>query len=152
MSALKFDPVIWGPPYWFVLHTMALTYPANPNDVVKKKYYDFLHNLPIFLPVSEIGNQFSGLLDKYPVTPYLDSQPSFVKWMHFIHNKINVQLGLKEQTMDQSSQAYWALYVPKAVANLEDRKRREKYIFLGLICCLFVGTAFTFAKKINVSL
>ena len=26
-------------------------------------------------------------LDQYPVTPYLDSRESFIKWMYFIHNQ-----------------------------------------------------------------
>ena len=56
------------------LYTMALSYPLNPNDVSKKKYYDFIHNLPLFMPVSDIGNTFSQFLDHYPVTPYLDSR------------------------------------------------------------------------------
>ena len=27
---------VWGPHYWFVLFTMATSYPKNPNDVTKK--------------------------------------------------------------------------------------------------------------------
>jgi hypothetical protein len=64
---MALDPKVWGPFYWFVLHTIALTYPTHPNDVIKKKYYDFIQNLPLFLPVPEIGNIFTSLLDKYPV-------------------------------------------------------------------------------------
>ena len=86
------NPKAWGPHYWFVLHTIANTYPLAPNDVTKKKYYDFIQNLPLLLPIEEIGNSFAKYLDKYPVTPYLDSRPSFIKWMHFIHNKCNTHL------------------------------------------------------------
>lgn len=52
-------------------------------------------NIPIFLPSERLGNEFSRLLDKFPVTPYLDSRESFIKWTHFIHNRMNEQLGLK---------------------------------------------------------
>ena len=31
------DPAIWGPHYWFFLHTLAMTYPHHPNSVTKKK-------------------------------------------------------------------------------------------------------------------
>ena len=31
------NPKVWGPHYWFVLHTIANTYPLSPNDVTKKK-------------------------------------------------------------------------------------------------------------------
>ena len=107
---MALDPKIWGPHYWFVLHTIAITYPLTPNEVTRKKYYDFIQNLPIFLPVDEIGNTFSGYLDKYPVTPYLESRPSFIKWMHFIHNKINVATGQPEIDMDEAMADYYEHY------------------------------------------
>ena len=78
---MALDPKIWGPHYWFFLHTVATTYPNTPNEVVRKKYYDFIQNLPLFLPIPEIGNEFSRLIDLYPVTPYLDSRQSFMKWL-----------------------------------------------------------------------
>jgi hypothetical protein len=130
---MALDPKIWGPYYWFVLHTIALTYPIHPNDVIKKKYYDFIQNLPLFIPVQEIGNIFSLLLDKYPVTPYLDSQQSFVKWMNFIHNKINLSLELPEMSLDDAMVKYYEYYKPKIVKDKEQRKRREKYIFIGIV-------------------
>ena len=34
---MALDPDVWGPKYWFVLHSIALTYPHTVNDVTKKK-------------------------------------------------------------------------------------------------------------------
>jgi len=82
----------WGSQFWFVLHTIAFSYPKHPNKVTKRKYYDTVMNIPLFLPNSDIGDKFSKLLDKYPVTPYLDSRESFIKWTHFVHNRVNEQL------------------------------------------------------------
>ena len=76
-------------------HSIGFHYPIHPNKVSKKKYYDLVMNIPIFLPSERLGNHFSKLLDKYPVTPYLDSRESFIKWGHFIHNRMNELLGLK---------------------------------------------------------
>ena len=90
---MKYNSEVWGPHYWFFLHTIADSYPNVPNDVTKRKYYDFIQNIPMFIPNSDIANNFSQMLDKYPVTPYLDNKDSFKKWMHFIHNKINVLIG-----------------------------------------------------------
>ena len=86
---MALDPKVFGPHYWFFLHTIALNYPIYPNAVTKKKYYDFIQNLPLFIPIEKHATDFSKLLDEYPLTPYLDSRESFVRWMHFIHNKIN---------------------------------------------------------------
>ena len=132
------DPKIWGSHFWFVLHTMSLTYPLHPNETTKKKYYDFIQNLPLFLPISEIGNNFSVLLDKYPVTPYLDSRESFIKWMHFIHNKINLANNVTEISLEDAMIKYYEHYKPKAVQNNEHLIRREKYIFLGLIIFIII--------------
>ena len=30
------DNKIWGPYYWFVLFTIGITYPINPNEISKK--------------------------------------------------------------------------------------------------------------------
>lgn len=143
---MALEPKVWGPFYWFVLHTIALTYPINPNETTKKKYYDFIQNLPLFLPIPEIGNNFSKLLDDYPVTPYLDSRPSFIKWMHFIHNKINVSLDMPEMTMDEAMIAYYEHYKPKEVKNEEQRKRREKYVFLGIVLLILIAVIYLYNK------
>lgn len=133
---MALDPKVWGPHYWFVLHTIALSYPVIPNDVSKKKYYDFIQNLPLFLPIEEIGNTFSKFLDKYPVTPYLESRESFIRWMNFIHNKINIALELPELTLSESMRDYYEHYKPKAVKDDVERNRREKIIFS--VCIIFI--------------
>jgi len=143
---MALDPSVWGPFYWFVLHTIALTYPSHPNETIKKKYYDFIHNIPLFLPVPTIGNNFSVLLDKYPVTPYLDSQPSLVKWMHFIHNKINISLNLPELTMEEAMVRYYEHYKPKAVKDKEHRKRREKFVFTGALGLIVILILFLYKR------
>jgi len=139
---MTLDPKVWGPQYWFVLHTIALKYPLNPNSTVKKKYYDFIQNLPLFIPIEDFGNLFSSFLDKYPVTPYLDSRESFVKWMHFIHNKINIYLGKPTLTTTEAMTAYYEHFKPKAVKSREIMIGREKLIFFGIIVVLIVMILF----------
>jgi len=84
---------IWGPKYWFVLHSIAQTYPENPNDATRKIYYSLIRNIPLFIPDKTMGKSFGILLDEYPVTPYLDSRVSLMKWAHYIHNVVNKKLG-----------------------------------------------------------
>lgn len=143
---MALNPEIWGPHYWFVLHTLAFTYPIKPNDVTKKIYYTFIQNLPLFIPINEIGNSFSKLLDKYPVKPYLDSRKSFIKWMHFIHNKINVLLNKEEITLDEAMEQYYNHYKPKQNKNIEEKKRREKLIFMGIMFLLIFISIYFYNK------
>jgi len=142
-----FNPEIWGPHYWFFLYTVALSYPLNPNDVSKRKYYDFIQNLPLFMPVPDIGNTFSQFLDRYPITPYLDSRESMIKWVHFIHNKINVYLGKPELTYYEAMDNYYQNYKLKDVKLREERTNRHKYIYGGAVILLVSLIIFLYFSK-----
>jgi hypothetical protein len=146
MTEKSFDPTVWGPHFWFVLMTMAVSYPLKANEVTQKKYYDFITNLPLFIPHPQIGNKFSSLIDKYPVSPYLEGKDSFLKWVHFIHNKINVQIGKDEITMTEALDAYYDMYKPKEIVLREQIKYRKKLIFGIIIIGLFIGGYYLYKK------
>ena len=134
------NPEIWGPHYWFVLFTISMTNPQNPNTVTKKKYYEFIQNFPLFMPSQEIGNNFSRLLDKYPVEPYLSDRLAFMKWVHFIHNKINEHLDKKEIGFYDALESYYKHYEPKDIIEKKRvrLKRRNIDISIMVILALFV--------------
>ena len=127
------DPKIWGPKYWFFLHTISLCYPNYPNAITKKKYYEFIQNLPLFIPIEEIARNFSKLLDKYPIQPYLDNKESFIKWVWFIHNKINEQLEKPVISLNDFYIKYYQNYKSKNTKLIEYYKIRQKLIYIGLI-------------------
>ena len=74
------------------LHSIGFTYPELPTDGEKKKYYNLITSLPTFIPNNGVASNFQNLIDDYPVSSYLNSKESFLKWIHFIHNKINKQI------------------------------------------------------------
>ena len=126
---LDLDPTVWGPHFWFFLHTLAVSYPHHPNAVTKKKYYELIQNLPLFIPVESIGNDFIKLLDEYPITAYLDNRESLIKWMHFIHNKINEKLEKPKITLNEFYERYYEAYKPKDIRMKDYYKWREKIIY-----------------------
>jgi hypothetical protein len=136
---MTLDPKVWGPHYWFVLHTIAISYPINPNKIMKKKMYDFIQNLPLFLPIEEIGNNFSKFLNKYPVTPYLDSRKSLMRWVNFIHNKINVSLNKSELTFEESLTKYYENYKPIEIKLQEIKFYQEKKMFFIILFILLLA-------------
>jgi hypothetical protein len=127
------DPKVWGPHYWFFLHTVAMTYPHYPNTVTKKKYYEFIQNFPLFIPVEQISGEFSKLIDKYPITPYLDNRDSLVRWVHFIHNKINEKLERPHISLNEFFVKYYEQYKSQDSKLYEYYKIREKVIYLVII-------------------
>jgi hypothetical protein len=146
MPTVYLDPKVWGPHYWFFLHTLAMTYPHHPNTVTKKKYYEFIQNLPLFLPVQEISSEFSKLIDKYPITPYLDNRDSFIRWTHFIHNKINQKLEKPQISLNEFYVKYYDEYKSDNVKAGEYCKLKEKVVY-SLIIVIIVGSIFYLYDK-----
>jgi hypothetical protein len=140
------DPKIWGPHYWFFLHTIAMSYPIHPNAVTKKKYYDFVQNIPLFIPVESMSGEFSKLLDQYPVQPYLDNKESFIRWMWFIHNKINIKLEKPQISLNDFYVKYYEEYKPINEKMSEYYKIRGKLIYSSIIISIFGGIYYLYDK------
>ena len=140
------DPSVWGPHYWFFIHTVAMTYPIRPNAVTKKKYYEFIQNLPLFIPVESISGEFSKLIDKYPVTPYLDNRESLIRWTHFIHNKINQKLEKPQISLSEFYIKYYEEYKSQNVKMVEYYKLRDKAIYCGIILTIAGGIYYLYDK------
>jgi len=146
MTSVYLDPKIWGPHYWFFLHTVAMTYPIRPNAVTKKKYYEFIQNIPLFIPVENMSGEFSKLLDKYPVTPYLDNRESLIRWTHFIHNKINQKLEKPQISLNDFYVKYYEEYKNQNIKMIEYYKLREKFIFCGIIATIIAAIYYLYDK------
>ena len=140
------DPKIWGPHYWFFLHTLAMTYPHHPNAVTKKKYYEFIQNLPLFIPVEEISKEFEKLIDQYPITPYLDNRDSFVRWMHFVHNKINEKLEKPSISLNDFFVQYYNAYKSQNEKLNEYYKLREKFVYGGILITILGSIYYLYDK------
>ena len=146
MTTLYLDPKIWGPHYWFFLHTVAMTYPHHPNAVTKKKYYEFIQNMPLFIPVQEISNEFEKLIDIFPITPYLDNRDSFVRWTHFIHNKINEKLERPPISLNDFFVQYYNQYKSQNETLSEYYKLREKFVYGGILAIILGSIYYLYDK------
>jgi hypothetical protein len=143
---MALDPKVWGPHYWFFLHTVAMCYPHRPNTITKKKYYEFIHNIPMFIPIENIASYFSQLLDQYPVSPYLDSRDAFIRWMHFIHNKINQRLEKPSISLSKFYEHYYEQYKPNDLKMREYYRTKSKIIYFVLVV-VFIAAIYYFYDK-----
>lgn len=148
---MEFDSAIWGPHMWFFLHTISMCYPLRPNAVTKKRYYEFVQNIPLFIPTEKMSSDFSKLLDEYPVTPYLDNRESFIRWVWFIHNKINEKLEKPQCAFNDFYIQYHEKYKPADIKMREYLKQKEYYIKEKLIyVCIvlsIIGTIYYLYDK-----
>jgi len=143
---IQLDPKVWGPHMWFFINTIAMTYPNRPNAITKKKYYDFMQNLPMFIPIEHMSGEFSKLLDEYPIQPYLDTKESFIRWIWFIHNKINEKLEKPQITLNDFYKQYYEEYKPKNVKLAEYYKMRSKIIYAVIILALIFVIFYLYDK------
>lgn len=132
------NPEVWGPHYWFFLHSISYNYPDKPNKVLKRKYYDFIMNFPVFIPDSKSQKTLIILLDKYPVSPYLDSSVDFQKWVHFIHNKVNEIIDKQEMSRKDAYTKYLLLFEDPGQKFMKVLNLKKNYIYLVYILILLV--------------
>ena len=49
---------VWGPVFWFFLHTMSFNYPVKPTEENKKHYREFILRLENILPCKYCRDNF----------------------------------------------------------------------------------------------
>ena len=94
----KFDPEVWGPHYWFFLHTVSHTYPLHPNSVTKRKYYDLIKKPAITIPIE---TKEYKTLAKRPNYSVLDCENTYdlleIKPSHWKENLVQILEELKNK-------------------------------------------------------
>ena len=135
------DPAIWYPHFWFFLRSVAHTYPDSPNAVTKRKYYDFIQNIPLFIPNSRQSSEFSRILEGFPISPYLANRDSFFFWIHFVQNRIDRKLGNAEKTNLEHMEEYYHSYKPQEIILSKKFGIDKKNIILGftILCMFFIA-------------
>jgi hypothetical protein len=127
------DPEVWGPTYWRFLHTVAAHYPVKPTTTEKKIHYRLIHNFHEFIPHRIIAADFRHLLEKNPVTPYLDSQADFVRWVNHMHNLVNTKLDKPTVSLKDHLQAFQELH-----ESVPDKRRRFLKNRYWIVCGTFI--------------
>lgn len=144
---MNLDPNIYGPWYWNFLYTIALIYPDNPNDTIIKKYWELIMNFPLFIPNEEHAKTFSHFIDLYPPQPYLSCKESLVKWVWYIHNKINIYIGKPEISYYKAMSNYYDNYKLKNIKKEEEKKNKHIFIFTSVIIFLIVVIIILYNNK-----
>lgn len=133
---MKLSYKIWSPHLWFSLITLSMKYPKYPTELIKKQYYSYIHNLPLFYPYDDFDVIFTKLLKKYPLSPYLDTNLDFLKWLNFIRNKTDEIYNIESKSINETIVDYYNQY-----ENINIKKRYislKKYITVSIIFVLII--------------
>ena len=121
------DSKIWGPYFWFTLHTVTLGYPTNPNYINKRNYNDFFLSLQNVLPCKLCQDHYKQHLIESPISSHLDNKESLVKWCFDLHNKVNISLKKPEFTYDEFIEKYRKIYSPNIIEKIINPHHLNKY-------------------------
>ena len=102
---------IWGPHFWFMLHSISFNYPINPTEENKKDIKKFLLMLPKVLPCSKCCKNFKKNLIEMPIK--YNSRLELFKWLIDIHNEINGREGKKHYSYKEVLLMYEKVYGKK---------------------------------------
>ena len=126
----------WSPHLWFSLITLSMKYPKYPTELIKKQYYSYIHNLPLFYPYDDFDVIFTKLLKKYPLSPYLDTNLDFLKWLNFIRNKTDEIYNIESKSINETIVDYYNQY-----ENIDIKKKYislKRYITVSIIFVLLI--------------
>lgn len=139
------DTTVWGPPFWFTLHTICLNYPEKPTYIERQQHLLFFESLKTILPCSICRNHYKKFLQDQPISPYLDNKSSLKRWILDCHNNVNKINGKKIWTIKESDDYYNNIYNNKENFKckfIEKNKKNKKFKYNSisniLILILFV--------------
>lgn len=124
------NPEIWGEHAWIFLHSITLAYPKYPTKDDKENMKNFIYSLQFILPCNKCKKNFSDHLIKYPLTDtILSSKETLVKWLHNLHNIVNIQNNKKTISYYEMLKKYDDLY---------NKKNNLFYILISLILIILI--------------
>lgn len=98
---MHIPPEVWGPFFWNTIHIAALGYPTKPSYGHKKAAKDFFESLSFLIPCPICREHYTEHLEKYPITPHLDTRADLFKWTHLLHNEVNLKLNKRKFTEEE---------------------------------------------------
>lgn len=97
---------LWGPKYWFTLHTMTFEFPKHPTEKDRKTYHSIFISLQDVLPCSICRRNYKNNLAEHPIENHLYSRKAIVHWLIDIHNKVNAETGKRHYSYDEVIDIY----------------------------------------------
>jgi hypothetical protein len=115
MNKISFNPELWGNHGWVFLQHVALSYPNNASNEIKKSYKEFYYSLKDVLPCETCSLNFSDHIEKIPIDEYLKNRNTLFSWIIKIHNEVNKitnkkmlnENDLKEQYLYQNKPSFY---------------------------------------------
>lgn len=137
-------PELWGKHFWFVMHTVAYTYPEQPTYTDKKNANDFFTSLGGLLPCETCRDHYYEHLRVKPITTSLDSRADLMNWVYEIHNSVNRSIGKPVISKEEAHRRYTQFIIE---SRQQGKPNYKMHLFYGSIITALVLLLFFSNKK-----
>lgn len=84
------NPDLWGSSLWYMIHSFATLYPANPTQTDMDITLVFYEHLAHLIPCHVCRGHYNTTILKYPLTrDILGSRKKYFEWGYNMHNFVN---------------------------------------------------------------
>lgn len=139
MIATSRQPDMWGSKFWFVMHTVAFYYPQSPSVDDMRSAQHFFESLKQLLPCKSCRNHYKQLLNSYPLDEIVQDRMALIRWVHFVHNKVNARLGKSLLSWDDHFASFQYVNRPSVFSQ---QQQWNVFLILAL-----AGAAFIFYRN-----
>lgn len=132
------NPGVFGPHFWFVLHSVSFFYPEYPDSSDMRRHKEFYESFVYMIPCDECKKHYRVLLTRYPIDGHLESRNLLSRWVVFIHNSVNKRLGKPQMDYDDVVDYYRKMYSSSS-SSLSQRSRSIPFfiVITGLLFILY---------------
>ena len=118
---------VWGPVFWFFLHTMSFNYPVHPDHHTKINYRDFILNLQNILPCRFCRENLVKNMEKLPLTmDRLKNRESFSRYIYELHEVVNKMLKKKSNLSYEDVRDRFEIFRSKCIKSPQKKKSSRR--------------------------
>jgi len=102
------DPRVWGPAFWFGLHTSAAHYPIHPSPIFKDRMKARILAIPFEIPCPQCKPHASAFIEnrRQGLDNIVSSRQNLFNFYVDFHNKVNERYGKPHMSYEDAMKMY----------------------------------------------
>ena len=115
------DPKDWGPHFWYMIETIADSYPEKPSPELQQQTVLWFHAFRFLLPCSNCRKHFDQYIGSKPIATAVTSKKMLVLWVNQM--KVSIENLNKQQIETTKKPAAIPTSRPKGIIPLPIKTR-----------------------------
>jgi hypothetical protein len=110
-----FNPDVFGPPFWFVMHIVAHNFPVDhrATPATSRKYMRFYRSIGDVLPCRKCREHYrmhlKGATCREISLENFKDRDSIIRWVHGLHNCVNRHLSKPHYPLSKTMEYFETL-------------------------------------------